>query len=344
MREVAYRLEKEGRLGASNFFVRSDAGALGSTLSVFPTIAFQLASSQSSLRSHFATAAREFMQSESRSIKEQLETLILRPLSAAQAKVAYPSVEPIVVVLDALDEANGDLVTFLKVLKELVDKQHHFRILITTRPEAPILHALRKADITASVRLFLRTSFQDLRWRDTLLSANPNAVGLLTEKAERLFIYAKTVTRHLDCKTREVSVRRLHAILNDSAGATGISALDELYASVLRNAYDVDALSIADVHVRVTAVLAGLVILQDQVTIDVLAPLMGVSVDDAVRTVEELRSIVTCSGPDLRNDIIRPLHLTLRKFLVDKERCKNHDISSTVNCITAMSLNLVYVS
>jgi hypothetical protein len=85
-------------------------------------------------------------------------------------------------------------------------------------------------------------------------------------------------------------------------------------------------MKIPNVRRRVTAVLAGLVILQGQVTIKILAPLMGVTEDDAVRTVEELRSIVTCSGPDLRKDIIRPLHLTLREFLVDKKRCKNRDI------------------
>jgi hypothetical protein len=80
---------------------------------------------------------------------------------------------------------------------------------------------------------------------------------------------------------------------------------------------------IPSIRRRVTAVLAALVVLQDQVTIKVLATLMEVTEDEAVRTVEELRSIISFSGPDLRKDTIRPLHLTLREFLVDKERCKN---------------------
>jgi hypothetical protein len=50
---------------------------------------------------------------------------------------------------------------------------------------------------------------------------------------------------------------------------------------------------------------------------------MGVTEDAAVSTVEELRSIISCSGKDLRKDVIRPLHLTLREFLVDIKRCKN---------------------
>jgi hypothetical protein len=263
-------------------------------------------------------------------------------LTAARGDASNPPEKPIIIAIDALDEATGDLVSFLKALKELVDKQHCFRILVTTRPESPILHALNKADISGSaqridlecidrnvvdgdIQHFFEASFGDLRWRDELCSAYPNVIELLTNRAEGLFIYARTVTRHLDCKTLEVSVRRLNAILDGGAGATGMSALDELYATVLRNAYDDDAMNVPGVHARVTAVLGGLVILQDQVTINVLAPLMGVTEDDAVRTVEELRSIISCSGSDLRKDIIRPLHRTLREFLVDKNRCKNRD-------------------
>jgi hypothetical protein len=182
-----------------------------------------------------------------------------------------------------------------------------------------------RAVVDSDIQQFFEAGFNKLRWRDDLRSAHPNAIDLLTKKAEGLFIYAKTVTRHLDCKAREVSVRRLNAIIDGGKSTTGTSALDELYASVLQNAYDEDAMNTPNLHARVIAVLAGLVVLQDQVTIKVLAPLMSVSEDAAVSTVEELRSIITCSGPDLRKDIIRPLHLTLREFLVDKERCRNSD-------------------
>jgi hypothetical protein len=87
MREVNHRLEKEGRLGASFFFVRSDASALSSMHSVFPTVAFQRASLQPVLRPCIAKAAREFMKFQSRSLKEQLETLILAPLTASELNI-----------------------------------------------------------------------------------------------------------------------------------------------------------------------------------------------------------------------------------------------------------------
>jgi hypothetical protein len=342
VREISRRLEDEGHLGASFFFVRSDAGALGSMHSVFPTITFQLASLQSTLRPYIANAAREFTRFQSRSLKEQLETLILAPLSAAQGQISDLPEKPIVIVLDALDEASGDLDIFLDLLKVLVDKHPRLRILITTRPESPILHAFSKAGISASsrrvemehidrdvvdgdIRHFFKASFDKLRWRNELCSAHPDAIEVLTRRAEGLFIYARTVINHLSVNKPEKAVHRLSVILDDTRGPAGLSALDRLYMFVLDNVYDEEDMGIPNVRRRVTAVLAALVVLQDQVTIKVLAPLMEVTEDEAVRTVEELRSIVSCSGPDLRKDTIRPLHLTLREFLVDKERCKNSD-------------------
>jgi hypothetical protein len=342
VRELFRRLEDEGRLVASFFFVRSDAGALGSMHSVFPTIAFQLASLQSTIRPYIAIAAREFMKSSSRSLQEQLQTLILTPLCAANRRISSRSDKPITIILEALDEASGDLDIFLDLLKVLVDKHPRIRILITTRPESHILHAFNKAGVNTSshraemehidrdvsdgdIRHFLKTNFDKLRWRNELYSAHPDAIEVLTKRAGGLLIYARTVINHLAVNNPEKAVHRLSAILDNTRGPAGLSALDRLYTYVLENAYDKEDMRIPSIRRRVTAVLAALVVLQDQVTIKVLAILMEVTEDEAVRTVEELRSIISFSGPDLRKDTIRPLHLTLREFLVDKERCKNSD-------------------
>jgi hypothetical protein len=115
---------------------------------------------------------------------------------------------------------------------------------------------------------------------------------VLTEKAERLFIYARTVINHLNHKVREVSLRRLADIIEGATGKAGSSAPDALYASVLQNAYDDEAVEEDDVRARVNAVLG--VVLQDQVRINVLALSMGVTEDAAVSTVDELRSIISC--------------------------------------------------
>jgi hypothetical protein len=178
-------------------------------------------------------------------------------------------------------------------------------------------------EIDADIQYFLQDRFSSLRWRSELLTADPNALSNLTKKAERLFIYARTAIEYLDHRTPEVSVRRLKAIIGGSEGKTGMPALDALYTTVLQNAYDQESLEGDDVRKRVIALLAGLVVLQQDVTVKVLAPLMGLKEDAVIRTVQELRSILSCSSEDLRAAVIRPLHLTFAEFLMDKARCTN---------------------
>jgi hypothetical protein len=67
--------------------------------SVFLTIAFQLAPLQSRLRPHIASAAHEFVKFQSMSLMEQLETLIVAPLTVTQDDISYPSEKPIIIAL-----------------------------------------------------------------------------------------------------------------------------------------------------------------------------------------------------------------------------------------------------
>jgi hypothetical protein len=279
-REVCDRLQAENRLGAS-FFFRSGAGDLGSTGKVIPTIAFQLANLQYPFRPHVASAAREYMKSPSGSLEVQLNSLIMEPVEKARSKNAWLAEVPIIIVLDALDEAGKDIGNLLKQLKRLVDAQYNFWIFVTTRPESSITYALFKSgmntammrvnmedvsqkEVDNDIRRFLQDRFASLRWRKELLAMHANAINTITEKAERLFIYARTVMEYLDHKIPEVSVQRLDAILHDSAGKVGLPALDALYATVLQNAYDQEAIENDVVRARVTALLAGLVAFQGQ--------------------------------------------------------------------------------
>jgi hypothetical protein len=177
-------------------------------------------------------------------------------------------------------------------------------------------------EIDADIRHFLQERFALLRWRKKLLATHANAIEVLTEKSERLFIYARMVIEYLDHKIQETSLRRLDMIFDDGAGKVGMPALDDLYDDILQNAYDDESLEGDDVCARVNALLAGLVAFQRDVTVEVLAPLMGLEEDALITTVQELRSLLSCSSEDLRTAVIRPLHLTFAEFLVDGNRSK----------------------
>jgi hypothetical protein len=365
-REICRQLEAINRLGGSFFFVQSDAGDLKSTKGVIPTIAFQLAALQEAFRPYIAKAARKYTNFESASPKNQMKSLIIDPVMNAQAECPWLATIPVVIVLDALDEAGADLVDFFDSLKDLLCANCNFWIFVTTRPEPSFMNALFKSgmnpmkmqvemedaprdEVDTDIQCFIRQGFEKLQWQYELLAAHPSSIEVLTTKAERLFIYARTVIEYSDHKVQEISVQRLTAILRSSGDKVGLPALDALYTAVLQNAYDQEAIESNIVRARVTALLAGLVVLQQDVTVEVLASLMGLAVDVVMRTVQELRSILSCSSEDLEKAVIRPLHLTLVEFLVDDKRCTNRafyigrrawHLEFTKACLKALNLEL----
>jgi hypothetical protein len=243
---------------------------------------------------------------------------------------------PIVIVLDALDEA-GDykyLVEFLKGLKSLLDAYNNFGIFVTTRPESAVKRALVSSgidemkmqvnmedvpgdEVGRDIQNFLQHGFSTLQWGDKLLDRHKDSIKILTAKAQRLFIYAQTVIGHLEDNRLDVSSRRLAAILHDRSGKTGLAALNNVYMNVLSNVYNDEEPETDFVLARVIAVLAGLVAIQGPLTVTVLVSLMNLEEDAVVMTLDDLRSVLLCSCEDLRKATIRPLHLTFIEFLTD---------------------------
>ena len=276
--EICRLLDEEKLLAGSFVFVCSDDGDLGTTKLVFPTIAYQIAALHTDFKLYIAESARKFAKLPSTSQNAQINSLITAPIEKARKKRPTAATEhPLIIVLDASDEA-GELSGFFTLVKTIVYGGSSFRFVLTTRPEAYILHALREAGIVtrsswsdmeaiprdtvdADIRRFLSAGFHQLQWRDQLLRAQPNAIVKLVEITERLLIFARIVIEHLDHKIAEVSLRRLAVLLLGAAGLTSIRALDQLYRTVLRNVYEEDAMELETVQVRVIAVLAGLIIL-----------------------------------------------------------------------------------
>lgn len=342
-RDFARRLDKKKRLGASFFFVRSAAGDLGSTRVVFSTIAHQLASFKE-FRPRILEASKAYLQTgTSQLLGSQLEKLIMQPL-----KDVSPAHAPIVIILDAVDEcsdsANGDMMQFLALLKRLNDIAFPLRVLITTRPEMPIMHALRTAGLSSIARQFdmgsispedtdndIKTFFakhiEELYCGRYLLKERPNAIDSLTAKAEHLFIYAQTVVNAMKRDKRpEVALKRFDSFVAGEASAEGLSSLDTLYLAVLESVYPRSDMRDSDVRQRVAAVLASVVVLQDQISVNTLVYFFNVPADAVISTLNDLHSVISFDE-NQDNDVgkIRPLHSTFREFLADSSRCKNKD-------------------
>ncbi|KAF9220801.1 hypothetical protein BS17DRAFT_847921 [Gyrodon lividus] len=98
---VAENYAKQNRLAASFFFSRRDIERR-TTRHFFPTIATQLLSSIPSLRPPVVAALEQDYMIPSKVLREQMEKLLLQPLSSG----LHPPASPLLIIVDALDECD----------------------------------------------------------------------------------------------------------------------------------------------------------------------------------------------------------------------------------------------
>ncbi|PCH40838.1 hypothetical protein WOLCODRAFT_162585 [Wolfiporia cocos MD-104 SS10] len=340
--EFARRLNEEGRLGATFFFVRG-AEDLSTTDYVIPTIAYQLARSQSSFRHLITEACRRHVAYGARQDMElQLNELIVKPL-----KVIAADHPPVVMIIDALDECTElaleriprMLYLFLQALKDL-----HFplRLLLTTRPELHIEQVFRttsfakaskpfrlqdipRTNADEDIRRYLTTHLPTIPKADRLLAVRPNVISSLTSRAEGLFIYAATMLRLLrKFPDRLIELTDSHLADPESGRAVKLAELDKLYLTVLEAALDAEFLDILDNSRPLVKSILGIVaLLQDHISPETIKSLLGISIGDTRSITDRVASVVYSDPND--HAPIRPLHASFPQFLIDDKRCTNRD-------------------
>src|SRR5271155_265426 len=215
-RTIAQEYYNLKRLGASFFFSRgvedrSHAGMF------FTTIAVQLAHMLSALKQHICTAVDEHNDIAGRRQRDQWEHLILQPLSKLMANSCQ---SPLILVIDALDECDGDndvkgILQLFAEAKSLEPIQ--LRIFITSRPEIPIrlgfrempgilhrdlaLHQISPTIVNKDISIFFEHKLEEIRNASYILPVgwpSHEKVSFLVQKAHGLFIYAATVCRFIE--------------------------------------------------------------------------------------------------------------------------------------------------
>ncbi|OBT38470.1 hypothetical protein VE00_11134 [Pseudogymnoascus sp. WSF 3629] len=104
-RTIARHFADEQRLGASFFFSRGQ-GDLGHAEKFFTTIASQIAHTMPTLKRHICEAVAEDHRVGSQGLREQWEKLVFRLLSKMENTLLQRL--PIILVIDALDECEGE--------------------------------------------------------------------------------------------------------------------------------------------------------------------------------------------------------------------------------------------
>ncbi|EJD08012.1 WD40 repeat-like protein [Fomitiporia mediterranea MF3/22] len=209
--------------------------------SIIRTIAYQLAAFKPELAALIIPAAKKLSNITGSTLMTQFETLLLEPLKA----FVDPVKDPIVIILDALDECGtaGQRQEILELLKvDFAQLPMSFRFFVTSRPENDILKSLlsrshiheiklepasieSQKDVRAYMDKEMREAVEDLVLDE---SAWLNKMDKLSRAADGLFIWASTAIKVVS--NSDDPFRKLDELVSDIRSLNG---LDNLYATVL---------------------------------------------------------------------------------------------------------------
>ncbi|KAJ7614337.1 hypothetical protein FB45DRAFT_842248 [Roridomyces roridus] len=191
--QFAASCQARGQLGGSFFWKRSDAGR-GHWRSLFPTLAYQLATSFPGISPLIQRAVETDRLVASKSMRHQLEKLIILPFREAPKLKSRP-----VWVLDGLDECEDHAIQTM-LLRLLINSVRHglpIHILICSRSESHLREVLQSRYLTRIRRFHTRRGVPlDDGWPDE------GTIRELVEKSSGTFIYASTIVRYVEFTPR----------------------------------------------------------------------------------------------------------------------------------------------
>jgi hypothetical protein len=194
----------------------------------FTSLAVQLAKTIPSLQKHICNAIVEQSDIASLSLLDQWRQLIFDPLSRLEK-----SHQPYVLVVDALDECEGDI--NIHILLDLLAKAQslktvRLRVFLTSRPEIPIrhgihlipqaqhqdfiLHDIPPTTVDHDIYIFFRHELKHIANEHCLGAGWPDEqlVERLVQSASGLFIWAATACRFIK-EGRSWAANRLSTVL-----------------------------------------------------------------------------------------------------------------------------------
>ena len=215
--------------------------------------------------------------------------------------------EPIVIVVDALDEcsdAKGRSMLLDVLAKHSFDIRQNTRILITSRPESDIKKEFEgKSHIvvqelnldTASNRHdilhFLRGRLQTIHSKNTTLPLGldwpgEDVICALAQQAQGLFIWASTACLFIDAHDPR---NQLKVVLRSGRDFAAKSALDSIYATAMNVAGPWDDL---DFRADCKAILGAIVVAKRPISDTVIDQLLCLEERPSEHTISKLRCVL----------------------------------------------------
>lgn len=350
-RTVARQYYERGCLGASFFFSRDRADVSHAGM-FFTSIAVQLASGSTHLRSVICEAIKEHSDIASQGPRDQWTQLLLQPLSKLNANSVS---SPLIIVIDALDECEGDndIRRIIQLLAEAGNlRTTRLRVFVTSRPETPIrlgfrdirgilhrdlvLDYISRTTVDHDISVFFRKCFGEIRDDYEDLPADwpgDEMLAFLVQRADGLFIYAATVCRFIKGDEQWPPQDLLELVIS-SCSPTGLPGrghstpsnpptfeLDKMYLQILMHPFrkvldERDRLKLSQIFKQVVG---SMVILSEPLSPAALAGLLGLRKELINQRLRHLHSIIHV--PESSGLLIRLLHPSFRDFLIDEQRC-----------------------
>ncbi|KAK6509346.1 hypothetical protein TWF481_004098 [Arthrobotrys musiformis] len=370
-RTIAQFFFGEGSLGASFFFKRGE-NERQNTSRFFTTITTQLLRKIPDMISHVREAIDEEPEIAAKTLEKQFDKLIFQPLTNLQlGQDSGGFVLPLVLVIDALDECDGDrdIKTVLHLLAKVQDLTTvQIRVFLTSRPDLPIrlgfhnmttgthesmvLQDIPAPTIEHDISVFVKDAFSRIRQEfnreslDQIPEDWPGEENIkrLAKMAVPLFIFAATICRFVGDTTDWNPERRLATILENNREAP---QLEQTYLPVMRQfEAQQPGPHFQKFGAEFRKIIGSIVLLANPLSTGSLASLLDIPKADVDAKLRRLHSVLSVpSDPKLP---VRLLHLSFREFLVgDKDTEKSWfrvDEKETNSLLTTKCLQLLSAS
>lgn len=332
-RTVAREFHELGQLGASFFFSWAQEDRAGAEM-FFSSLARGLALTISGFDKCLYESIHNYGEVHQRSLKEQWDHLIFRPLKALEASLLVPL--RLVFVIDALDECKGaravpDIIRLLLEAKDL--ERIQLKIFVTSRNEKHIVESFNEKpnvahlsleegsgvstrdDISVYVRQMLSEIAETKSWKNW--PSEKETKGLL-HLSGQLFIAAATACRFL--QSSKFPDKRLTSFLEAKrTPGSGTDPIDDMYRHLLEMAI---AGPDHDDFIKLFPKVVGLILVsKEPISILDMKTLLGQDEQYIRFILDSLRSVLII--PQDKTDRVRLFHLSFRDFLIDKTRCQD---------------------
>lgn len=324
----------------ATFFASRKAAERRDTYRAIHTIVCELARN-SSIREHVLKGIRSDIDIRQMPMREQIQRLLITPLTAAQANNTS---FPVIIVIDALDECDKiDGIKGGTLIRDMAQglRDLPVKLMVTSRLEEPLqrmfnslpnkvnylLHELDSDEVAADVNNVLVAGFTDIIAKHSIRTIpwpNPADLVELVARTGHLFIYATTLLKYVGDQRYNPETRLQRILANakpeHTERRTPYADVDSLYLDILvaasQNAEDEFDEGLCQ---RLRTMLGVLILLHEPATTTTLAALLGKP--ELEREIESDVWALTAVLLIGKDDNIRIFHESFRDFLLDPNRC-----------------------